>query len=185
MSMKEKLNKPIDEIEVDDEMVLAAAKDINETLKPNPLLDLEKAGEELQKEIEDLFDNILEGDKLSEDTWKILKALGWKSAESPKIEKQGLPENKLKTEKKETKKEKLIMKPIKEKKEGKGNLLKEAFLKLMERKKPVKAEIIEVLKGKGFNESSVRTLISDSKNPKYNKFPSQLVEKEGILSFKK
>lgn len=77
--MKEKLDKPIDEIEVDDEMVVAAATNINEVLSPNPLLDLEKPGEELQCDIEELFENILEEDPLSEDTWNILKALGWKS----------------------------------------------------------------------------------------------------------
>lgn len=80
MNVKEKLDKPIDEIEVDDEMVLAAAKDINDRLEPNPLLDLEKPGEELQKDVEELFEGIIEGDKLSDDTWKILKALGWKSS---------------------------------------------------------------------------------------------------------
>ena len=75
------------EIEVDDAMVVAAATDINTVLKPNPLLDLEKAGEELQKDVEELFDNIMKEDALSKETWVTLIALGWKTANAPKIEK--------------------------------------------------------------------------------------------------
>jgi hypothetical protein len=75
-----------EEIEVTDEMVVAAATDINAVLKPDPLLDLKKPGEELQKDVEELFDNIMKGDSLSEETWVTLIALGWKTAEAPKIE---------------------------------------------------------------------------------------------------
>jgi hypothetical protein len=75
------------EIEVDDAMVVAAATDINTVLSPKPLLDLEKAGEELQKEIEELFPNIVKGDALSKETWATLIALGWRAVEAPKIEK--------------------------------------------------------------------------------------------------
>jgi len=74
-------------IEVDDKMVVAAATDINTVLKPNPLLDLEKAGEELQKDVEELFPNIIKGDALSGGTWVTLKALGWVAVEAPKVEK--------------------------------------------------------------------------------------------------
>lgn len=82
-----KKQKPTEEIEVNDEMVLAAATDINTVLAPNPLLDLEKPGEELQKEVEELFPNIMKDDALSKETWTTLAALGWKAAEAPKIEK--------------------------------------------------------------------------------------------------
>lgn len=82
-----KKQKPAEEVEVNDEMVVAAATDINTVLAPNPLLDLEKPGEELQKEIEELFPNIMKGDALSKETWTTLTALGWKVAEPPKIEK--------------------------------------------------------------------------------------------------
>lgn len=81
-----KKQKPAEEVEVNDEMVVAAATDINTVLAPNPLLDLEKPGEELQKEIEELFPNIMKGDALSKETWTTLTALGWKVAEPPKIE---------------------------------------------------------------------------------------------------
>jgi hypothetical protein len=82
-----KKQKQVEEIEVNDEMVVAAATDINMVLAPNPLLDLEKPGEELQKEIEELFPNIMKGDALSKETWTTLTALGWKATEPPKIEK--------------------------------------------------------------------------------------------------
>ena len=68
---------PIEDIEVDDAMIVAAATDINAILKPNPLLDLEKSGEELQKDVEELFPNIVKGDTLSKETWITLMALGW------------------------------------------------------------------------------------------------------------
>jgi len=88
--------KQVEEIEVNDEMVVAAATDINTVLAPNPLLDLEKPGEELQKEIEELFPNIMKGDALSKETWTTLTALGWKAAEPPKVEK---PEKSMKVSK--------------------------------------------------------------------------------------
>ena len=75
-----------EEIEVNDEMVVAAATDINTVLAPKPPLDLKKPGEELQKDVEELFPNIMKGDPLSEETWVTLIALGWKAAEAPKIE---------------------------------------------------------------------------------------------------
>jgi hypothetical protein len=79
------------EIEVDDKMVVAAAGDINTVLAPKPLLDLEKPGEELQKEIEELFPNIVKGDKLTKATWTTLIALGWKAVPAPKVEKPKVP----------------------------------------------------------------------------------------------
>jgi len=79
--------KQVEEIEVNDEMVVAAATDINAVLKPEPLLDLKKPGEELQKDVEELFPSIMKGDALSKETWEILTALGWEAAEAPKIEK--------------------------------------------------------------------------------------------------
>jgi hypothetical protein len=79
------------ELEVDDKMVVAAAADINKVLAPNPLLDLEKPGEELQKEVEELFPNIVAGDKLAAKTWDILKALGWKPADTAADEKAAAP----------------------------------------------------------------------------------------------
>ncbi len=79
--------KQVKEIEVNDEMVVAAATDINAVLAPKPLLDLEKPGEELQKEIEELFPNIMKEDALSKETWATLIALGWKVAKPPKVEK--------------------------------------------------------------------------------------------------
>lgn len=82
-----KKQNPAEEVEVNDEMVVAAATDINTVLAPNPLLDLEKPGEELQNEIEELFPNIMKGDALSKETWTTLIALGWKAAEPPKVEK--------------------------------------------------------------------------------------------------
>lgn len=90
----------VEEIEVNDEMVVAAATDINEVLKPEPLLDLEKPGEELQKEIEELFGDIRKGDVLSKETWKTLKGLGWVE-EKPKAEvaTENKPEAKVKAEK--------------------------------------------------------------------------------------
>ncbi len=81
-------NQAVKEIEVDDAMVVAAATDINAVLSPKPLLDLKKPGEKLQKEIEELFPNIIKGDALSGETWVTLIALGWKATEAPKIEKQ-------------------------------------------------------------------------------------------------
>ena len=78
--------KQVEEIEVNDEMVVAAATDINNVLTPNPLLDLKKPGEELQKDVEELFESIMEGDALSKETWKTLIALGWKAAPAPKVE---------------------------------------------------------------------------------------------------
>lgn len=75
------------ELEVDDKMVVTAASDINKVLAPNPPLDLEKPGEELQKDVEELFPNIVADDKLSTETWNILKALGWKPADAPVDEK--------------------------------------------------------------------------------------------------
>jgi len=71
----------VEELEVDDKMVVAAATDINKVLAPNPLLDLAKPGEDLQKDVEELFPNIIAADKLSAKTWDILKALGWKGVE--------------------------------------------------------------------------------------------------------
>lgn len=76
--------KQVEEIEVNDEMVVAAATDINAVLAPKPLLDLEKPGEELQKEIEELFPNIMKEDALSKETWATLIALGWKVAKPAK-----------------------------------------------------------------------------------------------------
>lgn len=66
-------------IEVDDAMVLAAAKDINDTLKPDPLLDLDKPGEKLREDVEELFPDIVADDPLSDKTWTTLKALGIKA----------------------------------------------------------------------------------------------------------
>ena len=76
-----------EEIEVTDEMVVAAATDINNTLTPKPLLDLKKPGEELQKDVEELFPNIMKGDALSKGTWTTLIALGWEVAKPEKVEK--------------------------------------------------------------------------------------------------
>jgi hypothetical protein len=86
------------ELEVDDKMVVAAAADINKVLAPNPLLDLEKPCEELQKEVEELFPNIVAGDKLSAGTWDILKALGWKPADAPAASVKQSPLQKLAAE---------------------------------------------------------------------------------------
>ena len=96
------------ELEVTDEMVVALANDINDVLKPDPPLDLEKPGEELQKEVEDLFDDIQEGDLLSEESWKVLKALGWGTPKLLNDQKQKLDEVKesVKTLKLEKQKEK-------------------------------------------------------------------------------
>jgi hypothetical protein len=71
----------VEELEVDDKMVVAAATDINKVLAPNPPLDLTKPGEDLQKDVEELFPNIIAADKLAAKTWDILKALGWKGVE--------------------------------------------------------------------------------------------------------
>lgn len=84
--MNKKLNKPIEEIEVDDEMVVAAAADINNVLTLNPPFDLTKPGEELQKDVEEMFPDFVSTDAFSEETWITLKALGWKEAETPKKE---------------------------------------------------------------------------------------------------
>lgn len=88
--MKKKLDKPIDEIEVNDEMVVAAAADINNVLTLNPPFDLKKPGEELQKDVEELFPNLVSSDALSEETWITLKALGWNEVETPKKEAEAL-----------------------------------------------------------------------------------------------
>ena len=110
--------KRAEEIEVNDEMVAKAASDINEVLKPDPLLDLKKPGEELQKEVEELFPHIRKGDKLAIDTWVTLEALGWEQAkpEKPAIAPAVTPD-KAKSVKEESKaKEKKPAKQVKEKK---------------------------------------------------------------------
>uniref|UniRef100_A0A6M3ILV1 RAMA domain-containing protein n=1 Tax=viral metagenome TaxID=1070528 RepID=A0A6M3ILV1_9ZZZZ len=60
--------------------VAAAAADINEVLKPDPLLDMGMKDEELKAEIVELLPNIKEGDALKPETWVFLKKLGWKDS---------------------------------------------------------------------------------------------------------
>jgi hypothetical protein len=79
----------VEELKVDDKMVVEVAADINKVLAPNPLLDLARPGKVLQKDVKELFPNIIATDKLAAKTWDILKALGWKDTtpELPKSKK--------------------------------------------------------------------------------------------------
>lgn len=142
----------VKEIEVNDKMVVAAAMDINTVLAPNPLLDLEKPGEELQKEIEELFPNIMEGDALTKETWTTLIALGWKAAEAPKIEKP-----------KASKPEKVAKEPKAAKvpkvpKESKGPGVIATIVEVLKKGKPVTKEAILAILVKRFPDRSAESM---------------------------
>jgi len=62
--------------------LVAAARDINAVLKPDPAIDLESAT--LTDEIVELLPSIKEGDALTPETWATLKVLGWGKKESEK-----------------------------------------------------------------------------------------------------
>jgi len=56
-----------------------AANDINDVLKPDPLLDVEADEAAIKTELDELLPSIKEGDDLTPATWKTLKAMGWKN----------------------------------------------------------------------------------------------------------
>lgn len=64
-----------------------AAGDINEVLKPEPLLDVTAADEAVKAELIELLPSIKAGDKLTDATWATLKDLGWKDTKPAKVEK--------------------------------------------------------------------------------------------------
>lgn len=70
-----------------EELLTAAAEDLNESLGLNPAIDVEDLeGEDLLEAVKVSMEEVYENDQLEEDTWKVMKLLGIEAQPTPEEE---------------------------------------------------------------------------------------------------
>ena len=88
-----------------EEMLIAAAEDLNASLGLNPAIDVEDLeGEELLEAVKTGMSEVYTADQLEDDTWKVMELLGIEAQEAPEEEPEPEEKPKAKAGKKASKK---------------------------------------------------------------------------------
>jgi hypothetical protein len=189
---------------IDLALLIVVAKELQDLCEFDPPIKTKNKSEaELKKTITQAAEQLGPDDELSEDAILVFKELGITPGASAEAEgeeeeeeiEEGGEEGEEEEAVEEAPKKKAAAPAKKEKAAApaadKGPKLStqekiEFFSPLIETGKYNTKELVEksVEKFPGLSESSVRTFLVDSKNPKYNKFPNLVVaDEEGKLSF--